>query len=90
VVMDTTKDPSDRQRFYVEPYKAKLTYVNNSYYHEVNPGTYDGIVAGYYLFVPPLSPGLHKVEFDETAIEFLQGLPKDQRLSSVEYLITVK
>ena len=89
-VMNTRKDPGDRQKFYVEPYKTKLTYVNNSYYREVKPGTYNGTVAGYYLFVPPFSPGLHKVEFDETAIEFLQGFPKDQRLSSVEYLINVK
>jgi hypothetical protein len=89
-VMNTRKDPNDRQKYYVEPYKTRLTYVNNSYYAEVKPGTYDAEVAGFYLFVPPLSPGLHDVEFDESAIEFLGGIPKDQRLSHVKYLITVE
>jgi len=89
-VMNTKKDPGVRQKFYVEPYKAKLTYVKNSYYREVKAGTYDGMVAGYYLFVRPLSPGLHDIEFDESAIEFLSGFPKDQRLSHVKYLITVE
>ena len=75
--MNTKQNPSDRQKFYVEPYKANLTYIKNSYYREVKPGTYDGMVAGYYLFVRPLSPGLHEIEFDESAIEFLSGFPKD-------------
>lgn len=89
-VMNTNKDANDRQRFYVEPFRTNLTYVQNSYYREVKPGTYDGMVAGYYLFVQPLPPGSHEIQFDETAIEFLGGFPKDQRLTNVKYLITVK
>ena len=69
-VMNTKSDPSDRDKFYVEPFKTNLTYVDRNYY-EVEPGTYDGMVAGYYLFVPPLPPGEHEIKFSESAIEFL-------------------
>jgi hypothetical protein len=89
-VMNTVKDPSDRQKFYVEPYKTNLTYVKNSYYDNVKPGTYPGIVGGYYLFVPPLSRGLHEIQFDETAIKFLNAVPSEKRISNVKYLITVE
>jgi len=87
-VMNTKSDPSDRDEFYVEPFKTNLTYVGRNYY-EVEPGTYDGMVAGYYLFVPPLPPGEHEIKFSESAIEFLSGFPSDKRLSNVEYHITV-
>ena len=87
-VMNTKSDPSDRDKFYVEPFKTNLTYVDRNYY-EVEPGTYDGMVAGYYLFVPPLPPGEHEIKFSESAIEFLSGFPSDKRLSNVEYHITV-
>jgi hypothetical protein len=87
-VMNTKSDPIDRNKFYVEPFKTNLTYVDRNYY-EVEPGTYDGMVAGYYLFVPPLPPGEHEIKFSESAIEFLSGFPSDKRLSNVEYHITV-
>jgi hypothetical protein len=88
-VMNTKSDPSDRDEFYVEPFKTNLTYVDRNYY-EVEPGTYDGMVAGYYLFVPPLPSGDHKIQFSESAIEFLSGFPSDKRLSNVEYQIKVQ
>jgi hypothetical protein len=87
-VMNTRSDPTDRNKFYVEPFKTNLTYAERNYY-EVEPGTYDGMVAGYYLFVPPLPPGEHAIEFSESAIEFLSGFPSDKRLSNVKYDITV-
>ncbi|HZA68710.1 MAG TPA: hypothetical protein VE548_03350 [Nitrososphaeraceae archaeon] len=58
--------------------------------YEVEPGTYDGMVACYCLFIPPLPPGEHKIQFSESAIEFLGGFPSDKRLSNVNYVITVK
>jgi hypothetical protein len=87
-VMNTRTNAGDRDKFYVEPFKTNLTYVDRNYY-EVEPGTYDGMVAGYYLFVPPLPPGEHEIQFSESAIEFLSGFPSDKRLSNVKYVITV-
>lgn len=88
-VMNTRSDPNDRDEFYVEPFKTNLTYVDRNYY-EVEPGSYDAMVAGYYLFVPPLPPGDHIIRFSESAIEFLSGFPSDKRLSNVEYQIKVQ
>jgi hypothetical protein len=87
-VMNTKNDPNDRKEFYVKPFKTNLTYVERSYY-PVEPGTYDGMVAGYYLFVPPLPVGKHEIQFKESAVEFLSGFPSDKRLSNVEYNINV-
>lgn len=89
-VMNTKNNPGDKQKFYVEPYEANLTYVKNSYYGKVLPGTYEGEVAGYYLFIKPLPTGKHEIEFDESAIEYLNNFPISQRLSHVKYLITIE
>ena len=88
-VINTNTNPDDKKKFYVEPFKTNLTYVDHNYY-EVKPGTYDGMVAGYYLFVPPLPPGEHKIQFKESAVQFLSGFPSDKRLSNVEYHINVR
>jgi hypothetical protein len=87
--MNTRNDPSDRDEFYVEPFMTNLTYVDRNYY-EVEPGTYKGMVAGFYLLVPPLPPGDHEIKFSESAIEFLGGFPSDKRLSNVVYQIKVQ
>jgi hypothetical protein len=87
--MNTKKDPNDKKEFYVEPFKTILTYVEHSYY-PVKPGTYDGMVAGYYLFVPPLPLGKHEIHFNENAVKFLGGFPSDKRLSNIKCLITVE
>ena len=88
-VFNTRTDPNVRKDLYVEPFKTNLTYVAQSYY-PVEPGTYDGMVAGYYLFVPPLPQGDHEIQFSESAVEFLSGFPSDKRLSNVKYLVTVQ
>jgi hypothetical protein len=87
-VINTNKNPSDREKFYVEPFKTKLSYVKNNIYG-VNPGTYDGMVAGYYLFVPPLAVGKHQIEFKESDIKFSNGIPVDKRLSHVVYSLNI-
>ncbi|MGH9975512.1 MAG: hypothetical protein ACRD8Z_06710 [Nitrososphaeraceae archaeon] len=46
------------------------------------------MVAGYYLFVSPLPPGEHKIQFKESAVQFLCDFPK--RLTNVEYRINEK
>jgi len=38
----------------------------------------------------PLSAGNHTIQFQESAIEFLEGFPKDKRQSHVLYEIEVK
>lgn len=88
-VMNTKSNPSNRDKFYVQPFKTNLTYAERNYY-DVKPGTYDGMVAGYYLFVPPLPPGEHKIKFNESAIQFLSGFPSDKKLSNVEYQLKVQ
>lgn len=88
-VMNTQKNPSDRNRYYVNPFETNLTYVKDNYY-KVPEGTYLGTVAGYYLLTKPLSAGNHTIQFQESAIEFLEGFPKDKRQSHVLYEIEVK
>ena len=58
-VMNANQNPDDRMKFYVEPFKTN-TYIDRNYY-DVKPGTYESMVAGYYLFVPPLPAGDHVV-----------------------------
>ena len=42
---------------------SKLTYVDNSYYGEIKPGTYLGAVHGWFIFIKPLSPSEHTVRY---------------------------
>ena len=86
-VMNANQNPDDRMKFYVEPFKTN-TYIDRNYY-DVKPGTYESMVAGYYLFVPPLPAGDHVVQFKESDVKFLGGFPSDKRLSNVEYRINV-
>jgi hypothetical protein len=88
-VMNTQKDPSDRDKHYVIPFETNLTYVKDNYY-KVPEGTYLGTVAGYFILTKPLSAGNHTIQFQESAIEFLEGFPKDKRQSHVLYEIEVK
>jgi hypothetical protein len=83
-----TNNPGDREGLYLPPYKTTLKYPENNLYGH-KPGTYDAMVAGYYLFVPPLPEGTHELQVRETAIEFEGGVPGDKRLSNFEYIITV-
>ena len=48
------------------------------------------MIAGHFLFVRPLPEGTHELQFKETVIEFVDGVPGDKRLSNVKYIITVK
>lgn len=80
-----TDNREDRERLYVEPFYTNLSYVQNNIYN-LSAGTYRGMVAGFYLFVPPLSEGTHEIEFKETAIKSII----DRRLSNVKYIITVE
>lgn len=88
-VMNTQKNPDDIKKFNLAPFKTNLTYVKDNYYG-VEPGTYDGYTAGIFIFVKPLEKGNHTIEFQESAIEFFDGFPKDKRQSNVKYLIEVK
>lgn len=87
-VLNTKHNPGDRNEMYVQPYKTNLTYVDRNYY-PVQAGSYEGMIAGYYLFIPPLSPGKHEIQFNESAVEFLNGFPSDKRLSNVKYIVTI-
>jgi hypothetical protein len=93
-VLNTDKNPSDRQKCFVEPFKTTLTYVKDSYYAPLKGkgyGTSPGMVAGCYLFIPPLSAGAaHEIVFKESAIKFSNGIPVDKRLSHVKYIIDEK
>lgn len=87
-VANTNTDPTDRDEFYVEPFETNLSYVENNLYG-FEPGTYEGMVAGYYLFSPPLSPGNHEVLIKESAIEFLGGFPSASRQTHTLYNLTI-
>lgn len=84
-----TNNPGDREGLYLEPFKTTLSYPENNLY-DLEPGTFNATVAGYWLFVRPLPEGTHELQFKETAIEFEGGVPGDKRLSNVRYDITVR
>ena len=89
-VINTNKNPSDREKCFVNPFKANLTYTENNLYHR-KVGTYPGMVSGCYLFIKPLKAGItHEIVFKESALKFSNGLPVDKRLSNVKYLINIK
>jgi hypothetical protein len=84
-----TNNPGDRESLYVVPFKTTLSYPEDNLY-DLEPGTYDAVVGGYFDFVRPLPEGTHELQFKETAIEFEGGIPGDKRLSNVKYIITVQ
>jgi hypothetical protein len=89
-VINTNKNPSDREKCFINPFKTNLTYVEDSFYH-YKAGTYPGMVAGCYLFIKPLNAGIgHEIVFKESAIQFSNGIPVDKRLTHVKYLINIK
>jgi hypothetical protein len=89
VVVANAENPAERDKFYVKPFKTTLSYPEDNLY-DLDPGTYPATVAGYFLFVRPLPEGTHEIQFKETAIDFVDGVPGDKRLSNVKYLITVE
>lgn len=88
-IMNTNKDPSDRDRFYVKPFLTNLTYAPNNYYG-YSPGVYRGTEAGYFIFMKPLLVGNHVLKFEESVISCLDVPCNDKRISNVQYNIAVK
>lgn len=84
-----TNNPGDREGLYVKPFKTTLSYPEKNLY-DLEPGTFPVMIAGHFLFVRPLPEGTHELQFKETVIEFVDGVPGDKRLSNVKYIITVK
>jgi hypothetical protein len=87
-IINTIKNPTDKEKCYIDPYITNLTYTENNIYHR-DAGTYHGMVAGCFLFIPPLDKGSHEVVFKESAIEFSNGLPVDKRLTHVKYILNI-
>lgn len=88
-VMNTNKDPSDTEKFYVRPFFTNVTYSKSNYYG-ASEGTYKGAEAGYFFFVKPLSVGKHQIKFQESAINTLDSTGNDKRISNVQYNILVE
>jgi hypothetical protein len=88
-VMNTNKDPNDRNKFYVQPFFTNVTYSKNNYYG-ASEGTYKGAEAGYFLFVKALPVGNHEIKFQESAINTLDSTGNDKRISSVQYNVIVQ
>jgi hypothetical protein len=89
-VMNTAKNPSDREKFYVEPFITNLTYPAGNTYG-ATPGTFRAMEAGYFLFVKPLETGNHTIKFhEEVGPKLLEGGEYEQRLSDVTYNIQIQ
>ena len=83
-VMNTIKEPTDRKKFYVQPFFTNITFSKNNYYG-ASEGTYRGAEAGYFLFIKPLPTGNHTIEFKESVVNTLDSTGSDKRLSNVKY-----
>jgi len=88
-VMNTYKNPTDRNKIFVKPFTTIITYGKNNYYGDP-PGTVRGMEAGYFLFVKPLSLGKHFVNYQESDINTLDSTGNDKRISNVQYNIFVE
>jgi len=88
-VMNTVKDPSDRNKFYVEPFFTNITYAKSNYYG-ASEGMYRGADAGIFLFIKPLPIGSHIIKFQESVINTLDSTGNDKRISNVQYNILVE
>lgn len=89
VVMDTKKNPDDREKFFARPFLTNITYAKSNYYNATE-GTYRGMEAGYFLFVKPLPIGNHTIQFDESVINTLDSTGNDKRLSNVKYNLVIE
>jgi hypothetical protein len=90
-VINTIKNPNDKSKNYINPFITNLTYVPHNIY-DYKPGTYRGMVSGYYLFVRPLSPGQHEISFkeiDENCPGGSLGPSCDKRDTNVKYLLNI-
>ena len=90
-IMNTIKNPTDKDKFYIKPFDTNVTYAPHNIYG-YKPGTYPGMEAGYFLFVKPLKPGNHQIEFkeiDENCPEGILAPTCDKRDTHVLYLLNV-
>lgn len=87
-IMNTNKNPADREKFFVKPFITNITYAKNNYYG-FPEGTYRGMEAGYFLFIKPLSPGNHVIKYQESVINTLDRSGNDKRISNMQYNIAV-
>jgi hypothetical protein len=88
-VMNTNKNPNDRDKYYVQPFITNITYGKNNYYDDPE-GIVRGAEAGYFLFVKPLPSGSHIIKYQESVINTLDSTGNDKRINGLEYHITVK
>ena len=88
-VMNTITDPSHRDKFYVKPFFANITYAKSNYYG-ASEGTYRGAEAGIFLFVKPLPIGNHTIQFQESVINTLDSTGNDKRISNVQYNMVIE
>lgn len=87
-VMNSDKNPNDKEKFYVVPFRTNLTYPNDNKY-DATPGTFKGMVAGYFLFIRPLEIGSHTINFYEGVEGTFENQPYSKRYSNVTYNLDV-
>ena len=87
-VMNTEKNPDDKEKYYVKPFFTNLTYPSDNKYG-ANPGTFRGTEAGYFLFVKPLAVGNHTIFYDEYVKKRAPDGEYDQRISKVTYNLQI-
>jgi hypothetical protein len=89
-ILDGTQVMSSANRYdYLsEHHKYNLTYVKDSLYAKqvTEGGTYKAMAGGYFLFLKPLSPGIHKLYFEET---FIGPENTENRISKVSYNLEI-
>lgn len=80
----------DKEKILPQPSLFNLTYVKDNLYN-IPEGTYGGMANGYFLFIKPLSNGLHTIEFQETYFKSgFEGQPSNEnRFSNVKYNLIV-
>lgn len=88
-VMNTNKNPTDREKFYIQPFFSNVTFAKSNYYG-ASEGTYKAVLAGYFAFVKPLPVGNHTVQFQESVINTLDSTGNDKRISNVQYNVVVE
>lgn len=81
---------ANRYDYLSEHHKYNLTYVNNNLYN-VPEGTYKAMAGGYFLFLKPLSPGVHELKFKEVYFKpGFEGQPSSEhRISNVIYTLNI-
>jgi hypothetical protein len=87
-VMNTIKNPSDRNKFYVQPFFTNITFSKNNYYG-ASEGVFRGAEAGYFLYIKPLPIGNHIINFKESVINTLDATGNDKRISNVQYNLEI-